>query len=310
VSISASRSGPIQKRAIRIKSSSTGLAASISLSCFACATNGSYWFFFVNVPLQLDITRQFAEAITIANRNGSRRIRTFAGNDTIYLTGRANGGSWIVGGLGINTAVYSGLSGNYSVIRNSDASWTVKDNVGQDGTDTLIRIQRLQPIDTIVVLQRSTVGDFDGDGKSEITVYRPSTGGWYDLLSGTNYTTYGTYLWGLTGDLPVRGDFDGDGKADIAVYRPSDSGWSILQHLPVIEANAYMKPGARKSGRGALVGERRSVTRLVILGLSSFNRARYDTQSRLQQPQIRVDRSPISPGHCNAGGFDFDHTSC
>ena len=38
-----------------------------------------------------------------------------------------------------------------------------------------------------------------------------STGGSYILLSSTNYTTYGAYVSGLTGDVPVHADYDGDG---------------------------------------------------------------------------------------------------
>jgi hypothetical protein len=72
-------------------------------------------------------------------------------------------------------------------------------------------------------------GDYDGDGKTDIAVYRPSTGGWYILNSGANFTTYVSYMWGLNGDVPVPGDYDGDGKTDVAVYRPSNHGWYILQ---------------------------------------------------------------------------------
>jgi hypothetical protein len=74
----------------------------------------------------------------------------------------------------------------------------------------------------------NTPGDFDGDGKSDITVFRPSTNSWYVLLSSTNFSTYHTYEWGVAGDILVRGDFDGDGKADVAMYRPSNGGWYIL----------------------------------------------------------------------------------
>jgi hypothetical protein len=49
------------------------------------------------------------------------------------------------------------------------------------------------------------------------------------LLSSTGYTTYVSYLWGLTGDIPETGDFDGDRNADFAIYRPSSGGWYILQ---------------------------------------------------------------------------------
>jgi len=122
------------------------------------ATSGTHpaQFILVNVPLQLDITSQFTSPIIVGNRNGSHLIRTFAGDDTIY-SGNNGGYSKVDGGLGTNTVVYSGPSQNYSASRNSDGGWTIKDNVGNDGTDTLTRIQRLQFSDITVRLDTPTV---------------------------------------------------------------------------------------------------------------------------------------------------------
>ena len=45
--------------------------------------------------------------------------------------------------------------------------------------------------------------DYDGDGKADLATYVASTGSWYILLSGSNYTTTITKNWGGAGYAAV-----------------------------------------------------------------------------------------------------------
>jgi cytochrome c peroxidase len=116
---------------------------------------------------------------------------------------------------------------------------------------------------------RKTHADFDGDGKTDVSVFRPANGDWYTLNSsngsfsglafglGTDLLTPADYdgdgrtdvavfregVWylqqstvgfasvpfGTAGDKPQPADYDGDGKADVAVFRPSDGTWYLLR---------------------------------------------------------------------------------
>ena len=70
------------------------------------------------------------------------------------------------------------------------------------------------------------VDDFDGDGKTDLAVFRPNEGNWYILNSQDNSVR--TVQFGLDGDIPVSSDYDGDNKADLAVYRPTEGNWYRL----------------------------------------------------------------------------------
>jgi hypothetical protein len=64
------------------------------------------------------------------------------------------------------------------------------------------------------------LGDFDGDGRSDLVVWR--NGWWFIRRSaGGSYTGFSAMHCGLSGDTPLVADFDGDGKADVGVWRPT-----------------------------------------------------------------------------------------
>ena len=67
-----------------------------------------------------------------------------------------------------------------------------------------------------------TAMDFDGDGKSDLSIYRTVNGGssqWW--LRDSSNNSVRTAAWGLQTDVLAPADFDGDGKTDIAIWRPA-----------------------------------------------------------------------------------------
>jgi hypothetical protein len=80
--------------------------------------------------------------------------------------------------------------------------------------------------------------DFDGDGRTDLSVFRPSEGNWY-----LNRSTAGFAVikWGIATDTLVPGDYDGDGKADTAVFRPDAN--SANPDYFVLNSNGFTVSG-------------------------------------------------------------------
>ncbi len=67
--------------------------------------------------------------------------------------------------------------------------------------------------------------DYDNDGRTDFSVFRPSSGAWYLQRSTAGFQGL---QFGANGDKLTPADYDGDGKTDIAIYRPSTGLWYIL----------------------------------------------------------------------------------
>ena len=124
----------------------------------------------------------------------------------ITITSGAGTGN---GTVSFTVAAYFSGGGRNGMIFVNGQSFTIE----QDG--------ELQPP------PRRTLFDFDGDGKSDFSIYRPNVGEWWYLRSsdGGNHA----FQFGTASDKIVPADYTGDGKTDFAFYRPEKGEWFILR---------------------------------------------------------------------------------
>ena len=97
-----------------------------------------------------------------------------------------------------------------------------------DGTSTGDRIVTATAMSQPTIVDPVEAAfDFDGDGKTDIGIFRPGPGEWWVNRSSTSQTF--ALQFGASTDRITPGDFTGDGKADIAFWRPSNGFWFVLR---------------------------------------------------------------------------------
>ncbi|MBK9173953.1 MAG: VCBS repeat-containing protein [Chloracidobacterium sp.] len=90
--------------------------------------------------------------------------------------------------------------------------------------------QRLRNIVTVFDPDPATVRspfDFDGDGKTDVGIFRPGPAEWWYRRSSDGQVP--ALQFGTSTDAIAPVDYTGDGKSDVAFFRPTTGEWFILR---------------------------------------------------------------------------------
>jgi hypothetical protein len=82
-------------------------------------------------------------------------------------------------------------------------------------------------ISTTAAPTNRAVFDYDGDGKTDVSIFRPSSGEWWINRSQSGSPI--AFQFGSGADKIAPADYTGDGKTDVAIFRPATGEWFVLR---------------------------------------------------------------------------------
>ena len=204
----------VQQLNVQYRVGGAGLYNNVTGGYFADVTNASNTLVTpVSLTLPAAANNQSLVEVRIMTTNATGSDE-FIGIDDINITG---------GGVVVTADAPVDVNGD------GKTDWLVARNVGGGANGQLRIFYNINgsaaptvALDWGLASDFAAPGDYDGDGKDDITAWRPGAAGvaaFYILNSMT--MTARVELFGQTGDNPtVVNDYNGDGKDDLAVYRP------------------------------------------------------------------------------------------
>ncbi len=275
----------------------------------------------------VDVTLAYAVGDVNAAQNptvtGAAYINSFGGSttttlydidsnlDILAIQNPPNNGTLnTVGSLGVNTTNQVGFdistNGNFAFaafqITGETTSKLFRINLTTGSASIIAPIGSAEIVRDIAVTFRTT-SDFDGDRRTDYSIFRLSENNWY-ILNSLNVGTFRIVNFGLSAvDTLTPGDYDGDGRMDIAVWRRTDGIWYVLRSSD--NTVSYTKfgtdgdePVARDydgDGRTDYAVVRRTGGQMIWYILNSANNS-------VRIEQFGVDTDIIAPGDYDGDG--------
>jgi glucose/arabinose dehydrogenase len=189
------------------------LDTSLSISSFGEDEAGEIYVVGIGGSVNRLVNPDATCSFSVAPLNPS--IRAIGGSATVVVTAPVNCG-WTAVSNSPSITITGGSSGTGV----GAVTFTVPPNPGGLRTATLTVAGQTV---TLTQSAKEELFDFDGDARTDISVFR--TDAWLILNSSTGNSSATGF--GLSGDMPVPGDYDGDFKTDLAIWRPSVPRWFV-----------------------------------------------------------------------------------